>query len=218
MGFLRIKHKTPKIVQSYYKKCTYASKMSKSLFLGSFSLYLGCVRWQYNWLRCLIFSLSFSLPSRYHFAITHLPSNTFPIPSYLSSARLPNILHLQRSNLPTTGAQRRSTAKRTTTCHTPPILCSALTRRVIFFYCLDMLSSILCNLCPLAPNHIRVFLLWFYHSACTLSIHVLLLSVKCSAVVRRVNILLLPRLVVEYSVLSLFLIPESYSGIHASKP
>ena len=28
MGFLRIKHKTLKIVQSYYKKCTYASKMS----------------------------------------------------------------------------------------------------------------------------------------------------------------------------------------------
>ena len=33
------------------------------------------------------------------------------------------------------------------------------------------------------------------------------------AMVRRVNILLLPRLVVEYSVLSLSISPESYSGI-----
>ena len=32
------------------------------------------------------------------------------------------------------------------------------------------------------------------------------------------NILLLPRLVVEYSMQSLSISPESYSGIHASKP
>ena len=37
--------------------------------------------------------------------------------------------------------------------------------------------------------------------------------VKGSALTRRINILLLPRLVVEYAVFSLFLIPESYSGI-----
>ena len=71
-----------------------------------------------------------SLPFRYHSVTTILPSSTFPVPSYLSSAQLPNILHLQRSNLPTTGAQRRSTAKRTTTCHPPPVKCSALIRRV----------------------------------------------------------------------------------------
>ena len=40
-----------------------------------------------------------------------------------------------------------------------------------------------------------------------------LLPVKCSELIRRVNILLLPRLVVECSVLSLLISPESYSGI-----
>ena len=82
---------------------------------------------------CLLyasFPLSFSKPHRYHLVTTSLPSSTFPIPCHLSSAQLPNILHLQRSNLPTTGAQRRSTAKRTTTCHPPPVKCSAITRRV----------------------------------------------------------------------------------------
>ena len=40
-----------------------------------------------------------------------------------------------------------------------------------------------------------------------------ILPVKCSALILRVNILLLPRLVVEYSMQSLFISPESYSGI-----
>ena len=95
--------------------------------------------------------------SRYHVDTTPLLSTTFPIPIYLSSARHPNILHLQRSNLPTTGAQRRSTAKRTT--NYPPATCQVLGVN--------------------SPS----------------------------------NILLLPRLIVEYSVLSLFISPESYSGI-----
>ena len=77
-----------------------------------------------------IFLETTSLSLRNHSVTTVLPSSTFPVPSYLSSAQLPNILHLQRSNLPTTGAQRRSTAKRTTTCHPPPFKCSALIRRV----------------------------------------------------------------------------------------
>ena len=93
-----------------------------------------------------IFLETTSLPRRYHsIAIQYFPRIQQPI------------LHLQRSNLPTTGAQRRSTAKRTTTCHPPPVWCSALTRRV--------------------------------------------------------NILLLPRLVVECSIFSLAITPESYSGI-----
>ena len=104
-----------------------------------------------------IFPETTSLPFRCYSVTTVLPSNTFPVPSYLSSAQLPNILHLQCSNLPTTGAQRQSTAKRTTTCHPPPV--------------------------------------------------------KCSALIRRANILLLPRLVVEYSIFSLSISPESYSGI-----
>ena len=82
---------------------------------------------------CLLyasFPLSFSKPLRYHSVTTVSPSNTFPVPCSLSSAQLSNILHLQRSNLPTTGAQRRSTAKRTTSCHPPLVLCSAITRRV----------------------------------------------------------------------------------------
>ena len=77
-----------------------------------------------------IFLETTSLLFRYHSVITVSPSNTFPVPCHLSSAQLPNILHLQRSSLPTTGAQRRSTAKRTTTCHPPLVLCSAITRRV----------------------------------------------------------------------------------------
>ena len=77
-----------------------------------------------------IFLETTSLLFRYHSVTTVSPSNTFPVPCHLSSAQLPNILHLQRSNLPTTGAQRRSTAKRTTTCHPPLVLCSAITRRV----------------------------------------------------------------------------------------
>ena len=77
-----------------------------------------------------IFLETTPLSLRYHSVTTVLPSNTFPVPCYLSSAQLPNILHLQCSNLPTTGAQRRSTAKRTTTCHPPPVKCSALIRRV----------------------------------------------------------------------------------------
>ena len=104
-----------------------------------------------------IFLETTPLSLRCHSVTTVLPSNTFPIPCHLSSAQLPNILHLQRSNLPTTGAQRRSTAKRTTTCHPPPV--------------------------------------------------------NCSALIRRANILLLPRLVVEYSIFSLSISPESYSGI-----
>ena len=40
-----------------------------------------------------------------------------------------------------------------------------------------------------------------------------ILPAKCSATVRRVNILLLPRLVVECSIFSLSISPDSYSGI-----
>ena len=88
------------------------------------------------------FPLSFSKPPRYHSDTTLLPLYYHPVLSpYLATcplldgfpsrdSRLSNILHLQRSNLPTTGAQRRSTAKRTTTCHPPPVKCSALIRRV----------------------------------------------------------------------------------------
>ena len=68
-------------------------------------------------------------------------------------------------------------------CHLSSAL--AIVRRVIFFYCLDLQSSILFFLCPLPPNRIRVFLLWFYHSACTLSILASLLAVQCSAIIRR---------------------------------
>ena len=93
-----------------------------------------------------IFLATTPLSLRYHcITIQYFPRTMLPI------------LHLQRSNLPTTGAQRRSTAKRTTTCHPPPVWCSASTRRV--------------------------------------------------------NILLLPRLVVECSIFSLSITPESYSGI-----
>ena len=43
MRFLRIKHKTPKIAQRYYKKCTFAKKMSKSLLLSEILLRMGCI-------------------------------------------------------------------------------------------------------------------------------------------------------------------------------
>ena len=52
-----------------------------------------------------------------------------------------------------------------------------------------------------------------YHSIAIQYFPRTMLPVKCSALIRRVNILLLPRLVVEYSVLSLLISPESYSGI-----
>ena len=48
-------------------------------------------------------------------------------------------------------------------------------------------SSILCNLCSLAPNRIRVFLLWFYHSACHAEYPCVPLGSKCSAISLRVK-------------------------------